>query len=236
MDYKKIYHSLCYKTRSRSVDGYYETHHIIPKCLGGSDSPENLVDLTPEEHYLAHQLLVKIYPNNYALAKAAAMMIPNRPSNKLYGWIKRRHSIAMSIQQSGVNNTQYGKRWISNKDLCQSKRIYKIEPLPSGWIEGRIVDWDKATKQCKYCHKSFTDNTPTEYCSKKCKTYFRAPHFKIIDDNIDDMIALFIKLKSITKVLKEYGIENKKGNSYLSAILKKHRLPILRRRNSADIA
>ena len=27
--------------------------------MGGTDDEENLVELTPEEHYVAHQLLVK---------------------------------------------------------------------------------------------------------------------------------------------------------------------------------
>jgi len=29
--------------------------------MGGSDDKSNLVDLTPEEHFLAHQLLLKIH-------------------------------------------------------------------------------------------------------------------------------------------------------------------------------
>ena len=37
-----------------------ETHHILPKSLGGSDSPDNLVVLTPREHFFAHLLLTRI--------------------------------------------------------------------------------------------------------------------------------------------------------------------------------
>ena len=33
------------------------THHIIPKHMGGSDDPSNLVELTIEEHAEAHRLL-----------------------------------------------------------------------------------------------------------------------------------------------------------------------------------
>lgn len=40
---------------------YCERHHIVPKCLGGSNSPENIVNLTSREHFIAHILLVKIY-------------------------------------------------------------------------------------------------------------------------------------------------------------------------------
>lgn len=39
---------------------YFETHHIVPKSLGGTDDKNNLVNLTAREHYIAHLLLVKI--------------------------------------------------------------------------------------------------------------------------------------------------------------------------------
>ena len=64
MNYKKIYDSLIERGKNRNLNEYGEKHHIVPKCLGGSNKKENLVKLTPEEHYVAHQLLVKIYPNN----------------------------------------------------------------------------------------------------------------------------------------------------------------------------
>ena len=36
-------------------------HHIIPRHMGGTDDPENLVFLTPEEHAKAHQELYEKY-------------------------------------------------------------------------------------------------------------------------------------------------------------------------------
>lgn len=39
---------------------YYESHHIIPRALGGSDEGNNLVLLTAYEHYLCHWLLTKM--------------------------------------------------------------------------------------------------------------------------------------------------------------------------------
>jgi hypothetical protein len=65
--------------------------------MGGDNTKSNLVRLLPEEHYLAHQLLVKIYPTNTKLVYAANMLTmgPAR-SNKQYGWIKRKLSVIMS--------------------------------------------------------------------------------------------------------------------------------------------
>jgi hypothetical protein len=109
MKYKDIYENLIARARVRTLETYTESHHIIPRCMNGDNSVENLVDLTPEEHYLAHQLLVKIYPEEYGLVKAAVMMAlnlnGNRPKNKLYGWLRRRHSETTS----GENNINFGK-------------------------------------------------------------------------------------------------------------------------------
>jgi len=101
MDYVKHYNLLMERARNRKAICYVERHHIIPRCMGGSDDPSNLVELTAEEHYVAHQLLVKMYPNNHLILYAARMMtIDNkvtgvsRTKNKLYGWLKRRVSVA----------------------------------------------------------------------------------------------------------------------------------------------
>jgi hypothetical protein len=139
MNYQKVYDQLISRAKNRYIDGYIENHHIIPKCMGGSDDPTNLVRLTPEEHYVAHQLLVKVYPKNEALIRAAIMMIPNRPSNKMYGWLKRRFSEIQSKAQTGSSNTQFGTRWILNVDTKHSKKISKKDPIPEGWIIGRRV-------------------------------------------------------------------------------------------------
>lgn len=141
MNYKGIYDKIIYRARNRILESYTERHHIVPRCMGGSDEEDNMVDLTPEEHYLAHQLLVKMYPNDHRLAIAAAMMIPNRLSNKMYGWLKRRFSKAMSDSQTGKGNSQYGTRWIHNIELEESKKISSTAELPCNWAEGRILDF-----------------------------------------------------------------------------------------------
>lgn len=74
MNYQKIYNQLIENARNRSLTGYRERHHINPRCLGGTDDLDNLVDLTAREHYLAHRLLTEIYPDNFKLKYAFWMM------------------------------------------------------------------------------------------------------------------------------------------------------------------
>ena len=58
---QKEYEKLINNAKKRMlVEKYYEKHHIKPKSLGGSDEKDNLVSLTPEEHFKAHYLLWKI--------------------------------------------------------------------------------------------------------------------------------------------------------------------------------
>ena len=142
MNYQKIYNDLIERAKNRQIDQYTEKHHIVPKCLGGPDNPENIALLTPEEHYLAHQLLTKLHPSNKGLAKAAHMMCSGRPTNKYYGWVRRRFSEAQRQSVLGENNPVYGTRMIFNLSLRQTKRIDKDEALPEGWVEGAVYDFD----------------------------------------------------------------------------------------------
>lgn len=61
MNYSKIYYSIIERAQSRTISSVFETHHIIPKCLGGSNQINNLVKLTPREHFICHLLLTKMY-------------------------------------------------------------------------------------------------------------------------------------------------------------------------------
>ena len=77
MTYSAVYCALISKRLSHPLnraDGYVERHHIIPKSEGGSDEPDNLVNLTAREHYIAHKLLAKIYDDT-KMWNAFTMMV-----------------------------------------------------------------------------------------------------------------------------------------------------------------
>jgi len=76
-NYKKEYDELIEKVQeeNRGIKklkdhGYfYNLHHIVPIGIGGSDSSENIIKLTLEEHFEAHRLLMLIYKEtNFAIA------------------------------------------------------------------------------------------------------------------------------------------------------------------------
>ena len=150
MDYQRIYNSLIERANDRILEGYFENHHIVPKCLGGTDDVKNLTRLTPEEHYVAHQLLVKIYPKNQQLIYAAQMMTvssENTPrNNKLYGWLKRKYSIICK-QRIGEKNGSFGSFWITNG--IESKRIK--DEIPEGWQKGRNLSSERMERKIVIC-------------------------------------------------------------------------------------
>jgi len=134
MNYQKIYNDLCIKgkvelekrvlnkklwTKTQGINGeYYEGHHIIPKCFNGTGKSnqwyhQNITPLTPKEHYIAHLLLCKIYPNDKRMFYALHRMIFSKsknhnryiPSSRTYEWLRKEHSIKIS----GDGNGMFGK-------------------------------------------------------------------------------------------------------------------------------
>lgn len=148
MNYKKHYDLLINRARNRILEGYTEKHHVVPRCVGGDDSPENIVSLTAEEHYVAHQLLVKIYPQEQKLVYAAMMMtVGNRNhiriNNKRYGWLKKKFSEIHSERQSKIlkakNLTPWnkGKTWEEIYGKVGAARLRKKRAATRGksWEE-----------------------------------------------------------------------------------------------------
>lgn len=108
MNYQNHYCLLIKKYGSLTKpDQYSERHHILPRCLGGSDDGSNLVYLSAEAHYVAHQLLVKMNPDHYGVSYAAMLMTRTgngkgngRSKNKHYSWLKERFSRLNGVRMS----------------------------------------------------------------------------------------------------------------------------------------
>ena len=132
MDYEKHYKKLIERSKNRILEGYVEKHHILPRCLGGKDDKENIAILTPEEHFVAHQLLLKLYPGNRDLIYASQLMTfhpnGNRNTNKLFGWIRKQMAIDMSYRI---------KKWHAENEhprgmLGKTHNVENIEKITAG--------------------------------------------------------------------------------------------------------
>ena len=193
MNYQKIYDTLVRRGQNRILEGYSEKHHIVPRCLGGTDEASNLVSLTPEEHYLCHLLLVKIYPNNIRLVKAAMFMVSSnnnvKRNNKAYGWLKRQYSEYMSgpnnpSKLNGVWNkgiTGYkNKVNFSDESKKQFSERMKLKNPCAGvkpWNHPRATEYSKSVwKQAELLYTVWITNNKPSYCklytlwNNKCYT------------------------------------------------------------------
>lgn len=106
MDYRRIYTQLVHRAQERkNVSGYSETHHIIPRAHGGDNTPDNLVQLTAREHFLAHWLLWRIHRDrSTALAFRLLTDVSGRPRSRAYANAKGLYAAAM------VGNANVSKR------------------------------------------------------------------------------------------------------------------------------
>lgn len=99
--YTKIYNQLISKRKLEILSKkeiYCETHHIIPKSLGGSNDADNLVNLLPREHFIAHLLLTKMIEDknlqakmNWAVHKMS-YSCTDYFNGRDYEWYRERHS------------------------------------------------------------------------------------------------------------------------------------------------
>jgi len=114
---KKIYTDLIESRRllhrKKVNDGHLESHHIIPISLGGTNASDNLVLLTPREHYLSHWLLYKMHSgkNKARMAYAFFMMSRNNPYQKRRVSSRQyeRAKLQMSLSCRGKNHPCYDK-------------------------------------------------------------------------------------------------------------------------------
>lgn len=216
MDYQTIYNKLIARALTRTKDAaeYYESHHIVPRCLGGSDDHVNLVDLTAREHFIAHLCLVKIHPGNGSLVRAAVMMAcgssrHKRSANRIYEWLRKKHSAVMKEAQGGINNSQFGSVWVFNKLLKENKKIKGSELLAwteQGWEPGRVYDFDNVYYTCVACGVQFRNLFEKQTCSSKCRKKIRDQQkFQVFAGKENELKQQFAKTKSMNKALKAMG-------------------------------
>jgi hypothetical protein len=105
-----------YKTsRSDPSYVYYERHHVVPRCLGGSDGWDNTVLLTFREHVLAHYILTKIFPSNLKLQMAFSAFLFGHGGQFSYlsSWLLQRSrelaSAAASAHMKGFKQSDETK-------------------------------------------------------------------------------------------------------------------------------
>lgn len=205
MDYQKHYNLLISSAKGRTNFGYTEKHHIIPRCLGGDNSKENLVLLTAREHFIAHALLAKIYENSevsYKLSAAFNKMCQDghqgrRYTSRLFDMARRlfsenhpakRDEIRKKISD-GVKQTQNKDWWASHRvkkelRVCGCGCEEEFECMPSSnkrFIKGHYSKEEKleSSKKTSESLKTFIESlTEAEKEERRKKSLGSVDHVK----------------------------------------------------------
>jgi hypothetical protein len=140
MNYHTHYTLLIERAKVRTLTIYKEAHHIIPKCLGGTDDPNNLVDLTAREHYVAHILLAKIHGGTL--------------------W----HAVNLMGRKKKYTNRYYEKARIEHSKLlsAQNKRI---KSKPKETRQYTCLECSKIFNKLEFCHHPLKGKP---FCTQSC--------------------------------------------------------------------
>ncbi len=154
MNYIKTYEDLINNAkkecRQRGTGIYFENHHIIPRCMNGTDDNTNLILLTAREHFVAHWLLVKIYPDNFKLIYALnsfALTNSGRRSGCSHLYKYARELYIQALKHDDVWKRKMAKSlseliWVKNEKTGDCLRIHKNSLdsfLSLGYTNGRFI-------------------------------------------------------------------------------------------------
>lgn len=150
MNYRRVYAAFIRDRQERepTITGYFEKHHIVPRCMGGGDESSNIVRLTPEDHFFAHLLLAKAHGGKL-WAPVAFMLGGSRKdyqpivSRTCYGWAARAMARAASGEAAHqFDRTVYrlehreGRKWSGRQSDMPGMGIEKS--LANMLIKGRV--------------------------------------------------------------------------------------------------
>lgn len=151
MNYAAIHDSIISKAKSeeRQKAGVviYELHHIVMRSLGGDDSQENTVLLTPREHFLVHYLLWKMHPSDDRYRHPIFLFKHKGAKNsRLYEAARKEHIIRMKMDNPSLHLSEESKLSKSNKlknhirseEHCRNISIAKMgKPTRTGAVLSR---------------------------------------------------------------------------------------------------
>ncbi len=234
MNYKRIHDEIIANRKNSPVEkvrgsGTSETHHIVPRSLGGSDDKENLIELLSREHFLVHYCLWKMQPEDsvarkkmvkaFTLMKAAPTDgAPRYLNSRLYAAAQVEKSKAMSEAQSNEKNSQFGTKWIfcydpkdpTNMEKREEKKLPKESEIPVGWQLGRKMTEIRICKNPK-CDNTFRrpkGGSKKAYCSSECRKHARPSK---IQKNKEAFLSEFKKTGLMGHSLRAIGLPGAVG-------------------------
>lgn len=196
MNYQKIYTAFIADRRATEdaivlLESYTEKHHIMPRSMGGDDTPGNLIRLTPEDHFFAHLLLAKIHGGKlwYALmamchdryGKRSGDAGYLRRQRKSYARAREGYSNAVKVQAAlGLHHSQTpewraaksaevkalasaGGQWVQSPE----GRAQISEKSKAWWVENPMTSERRAAMSAAQKGKTVSEETRRKQSAAK---------------------------------------------------------------------
>jgi NUMOD3 motif len=182
MNYSKIYYSIINRAKSRLDLPIVEVHHILPKSLGGSNKKENLVRLTPREHFVCHLLLSKMHSGKekqkmvYALWAIMNLCNNHQHRRKVKGRLYenlRKEFVSAQRSTIGANRVNTGKK---RPDRTSASFTTEWKANISAAKKGKPT-WNKGishSDETKALQSQLAKNRPVQECPH-CKKLVAGP-------------------------------------------------------------
>mgnify|MGYP000685724376 CR=1 FL=1 len=185
--YARCYFNIVRKAKSRassrkeakSIVGYVEKHHIIPKAFGGNDETTNIVYLTAREHFVCHLLLTKMVDGKfkYQMDKAVHIMtIATTKHHRCYKITSRTFEMVRKNAAVAHSNLTKGKpKSAEHKKILSLRATGRVSPnkgVPMSETQKtkmRVIAAQRPILKCPHCDKSMTYTNYSRWHGDKCK-------------------------------------------------------------------
>jgi len=193
--YTKWYFQIIANAKLRKDLIKFERHHIIPKSLGGNNKNDNLVRLTPREHFVCHRLLTKmaIEPGNrrslhYAFWRMISQTThPNQDrdyiiTSKIFeiSRLNLKGKPHSEERKQNISKAKKGKPiWSEEQKIEMSKYrkgVPKSESHKSKIAASSLIRPPQLRKTCEHCGINVILGNYTRWHGDNCKL------FKIVSD------------------------------------------------------
>ena len=187
-------------------DGAYtEKHHIVPKCMGGTDAKENIVRLLASDHITVHILLTIMYPDNQSLLFSAMSM------TKCFSEYTKGRKLAIEsvdVEVAAKLREKYSKSRIGmkfseehRKHISEAKKGIKLPPFTeehkrkmSEALKGRVMS-KEARQKISIAGKGrkHTEETKSKMSKTRTGMIRSEEHCKAISEGLKKSDKLFRK-------------------------------------------
>jgi hypothetical protein len=236
--YTRWYYSIVESARCQPNRGSYtEKHHIIPRCMGGTNEKSNLVNLTYREHFICHWLLTKmVIERNHIRSMKYALAYMRRsgatPRRNMTAWqfeiVKTaRKNVSMSEEQKAKLRQVRRSPEVRAK-IAESQRKRLSDPKAREVLAAAHRGKKLSPEHARAISRSHTGVSRSKSFKDQVKGWAgKRWRVTYIDGRVDEFISLsdYAKLNDLTYTLlhKMYSTGTGRSNLGISSIIQMHR-------------